>query len=364
MKKRLENRLEKLRKQMSAASLDAVVLFGRENTRYLTGFSGSTSMVLITMTRSMVFIDSRYVTQAGQECLTSEILLESGKLAEALADRAFEIGVKSIGLEEDVLPFSYYSELRAVYPSDALHCFAANLAELRWVKDEQELAVVREAVRIADQAFAMTIPEIKVGKRESEIAALLEYNMKRLGAEKASFDTVVASGYRSAMPHGVASDKVIEFGDMVVMDFGAVYQGYCSDMTRSFFVGAASDELTKIYNVVLEAQLQCEAELKAGVKGKEIHQISVDIISSAGYGAYYGHGLGHSLGLKIHEEPRLNAVSETVMQAGVLMTVEPGIYVPDLGGVRIEDTVLIKEGGIEILTASPKNLMVLDCQES
>ncbi len=354
MKEILENRLSRLRDSLREEDLQAVIIYGRENTRYLTGFSGSTSLALITLDQSLIFVDSRYTTQASQECVSSVVIQEQGSLNNAVCNRIEDLEIKDIGLEDETISLAMFNEIKAKLSWQHLHGLSKSLAQLRWVKDASELGKIREAVRIADAAFAEVKMLIKAGMRETEVAALLEYKMKLLGADKPSFDTIVASGLRSALPHGIASEKVIEDGDIIVIDFGAMYQGYCSDMTRTVFVGTPNPKLVEIYNIVLEAQEKAETALKAGVLGKTIHKIAADTIADAGYGAYFGHGLGHSLGLEIHEEPRLNALSETIMPAGVLMTAEPGIYLPELGGVRIEDTVLITEQGIEILTQTPK----------
>lgn len=359
MKEILDARLQKLRRLMQEENLDALVLYGRQNTRFLSGFTGSTSFALITREQSFLFVDSRYTTQATAQCLSSQVIQEQGSLCLALCKKIEDLQLQNIGLEDEAITLALFNEIKAALPWQNLSAVSKSLGKLRWVKDESELSKIRMAVRIADEAFAKTLPMIKAGLRETEVAALLEYNMKQLGADNPSFESIVASGRRSALPHGIASDKVIAEGDVVLMDFGAIYHGYCSDITRTFFVGHADPKLVEIYNVVLEAQLKAEQMLRAGVVGKEAHQVALDVITNAGYGEYFGHGLGHSLGVEIHEEPRLNSVSETVMPAGVLMTVEPGIYVPGLGGVRIEDTVIIKEDGIEILTQSPKELIIL-----
>lgn len=355
----MTQRLEKLRELLSTEGLEAVIISGRENTRYLSGFSGSTSLCLITLSDMSLFVDSRYNTQAKAQCSGTVVLEEQGSLSAALCKKIEALQLKDIGIEDEALSLAEYNGLKAALSWQHLHGLSKALAKLRWVKDEVELAAIRKAVQIADEAFALTLPKMKLGMKEQEVAAILEYNMKVLGAAGPSFDTIIASGLRSALPHGIASEKVLEKGDAVVMDFGAVYQGYCSDMTRTVFMGEPQVQMREIYGVVLEAQRVAEELLRSDLLGKEVHQAAAQVIADAGYGAYFGHGLGHSLGLEIHEEPRLNSVSETLMPAGVLMTIEPGIYMPELGGVRIEDTVIIKEEGIEILTQSPKDLLIL-----
>ncbi len=359
MKTMLETRLNILRRLLREENLEALLIYGRENTHYLTGFTGSTSFALITLDQSILFVDSRYTTQASSQCPGSLVVQEQSSLCLAVCKKIEQLQLQNIGLEDETITLALYHEIKAALPWQNLSAVSKRLSKLRWIKDESELSKIRKAVRIADEALAKTLPSIKAGMRETEVAALLEYQMKLLGADNPSFASIVASGERSALPHGIASEKIIADGDVLLMDFGAIYQGYCSDITRTFFIGRANPKLLEIYGIVLEAQQQAEQMLKAGILGKAAHQVAADVISKAGYGDYFGHGLGHSLGLEIHEEPRLNSVSETIIPAGVMMTVEPGIYIPGLGGVRIEDTVIVKDGGIEILTQSPKDLSIL-----
>jgi len=233
--------------------------------------------------------------------------------------------------------------------------------KIRMIKDEAEIDKIREAVRITDVAFNHIRDYIKVGSIERDIALELEFFMKKEGASKNAFDFIVASGKRSALPHGVASTKQLEEGDFLTMDFGTVYQGYHSDMTRTVVVGKQPDKKQEeIYQTVLKAQQKATEVVKAGVKGSEVDKVARDIITKAGYGDYFGHGLGHSLGLEIHENPRLSPRDDTKLESGMVVTVEPGIYLPDWSGVRIEDTVVVREDGCEVLTSSPKELLVID----
>jgi Xaa-Pro aminopeptidase len=233
------------------------------------------------------------------------------------------------------------------------------IEELRRVKSEDEIALIAKAEAISDEAFSHVIKLIKPGMTELEIAMELEFQMRRAGASGVSFDTIVASGKRSSMPHGVATDKKVEIGDFITMDYGCIYQGYCSDITRTIALGQVDEKQETVYNLVRKAQEEALAAIKAGVTGKEVHMAAQNVFQDAGYGAFFGHGLGHSVGLEIHEEPRFSPKAEDVMQENMVITVEPGLYLPNWGGVRIEDLVVIKKDGYINLTHSPKELIIL-----
>jgi Xaa-Pro aminopeptidase/Xaa-Pro dipeptidase len=249
-----------------------------------------------------------------------------------------------------------YTKLAESIPN--LTLVPVQLDTLRMVKDANEVASIRKAVEIADQAFSQILTFIKPGMSEQAVAVELEYYMSKFGSEKTAFDTIMASGKRGALPHGRASQKIIEAGDFVTMDFGAVYQGYHSDITRTICMGAATERQRQIYDIVLQAQLAGVKATKPGKLGRDVDAVSRKVIEDAGFGEYFGHGLGHSLGLNIHEDPRLApANTHTALMENMVVTVEPGIYLPDWGGVRIEDTVLINADGCQILTASTKQLI-------
>ena len=231
------------------------------------------------------------------------------------------------------------------------------------IKTEEELTYLARAEEIGDKAFEKLLKVVKPGMTELEVAAELEYLMKKEGAEDLSFNTIIASGLNSSMPHAIPGYKKLEVGDFVTCDFGCKYKGYCSDMTRTFVLGKASEKQKEIYNVVLKAQLAGLAAVKAGVSGSSVDKVSRDIIAEAGYGEYFGHGLGHSVGLFIHESPRLSPSDDTILQAGMIETVEPGIYVPGFGGVRIEDMVVVTEDGCRNLAHSPKELIEVPIEE-
>jgi len=252
-----------------------------------------------------------------------------------------------------------YQKLKEKLDLDSLNPEESLVEELRIIKDESEIEKIKKAVEIADQGFQFLIDFIEPGKSEKEVALELEFFMKRQGGEANAFDFIVASGKRGALPHGVASEKKIELGDLVTIDFGTVYQGYHSDITRTLAVGEPTAKLRDIYELVLTAQEKVIAEIKAGMDCFDADKIARDFIAEAGYKDNFGHGLGHGVGLEIHEAPRLSYTSEAVLKAGMVVTDEPGIYVSGLGGVRIEDDLLITESGCEVLNSAPKELIIL-----
>jgi Xaa-Pro aminopeptidase len=232
--------------------------------------------------------------------------------------------------------------------------------ELRSIKDANELEKIRQAIKLADDAFAHMLHFVEAGQTEEEISLELEFTMRREGASGGSFDFIVASGLRSSMPHGVASSKKVEVGDLLTMDYGAIFQGYCSDITRTLCFGEPTEKQQEIYEIVLRAQKAGIAALKPGIPGKEVDAVARQVITDAGYGDCFGHGLGHSVGLAIHEGPNLNLREERILQPGMVITIEPGIYIPDWGGVRIEDMAVITENGCEVLTQAPKEFIIIE----
>lgn len=356
---KLARRLEALRASLEANGLEAVQIHSRENSRYFAAFSGTTSEILLSLEGAWIFVDSRYREQALRQCEGYEVIQAQTGLLQALGDFAAAKKLKRLGFEDESLSVREFRKLQESCPDAEFKGCSDALNRLRWIKDEEELLCIREAVRIADEAFAETWPQLRPGMRELELSALLEYNMQKRGASGPSFATIAASGLRSAMPHGVATDKRIEAGDTVTLDFGCIYKGYCSDITRTFFVGSANPRILDIYQIVLKAQLAAEAAVRPGMRGDEGDRFARQVIEDAGYGAYFGHGLGHSLGLAIHEAPGLSPSFRETLPEGVILTVEPGIYVPGLGGVRIEDTCLLKSDGLEVLTQASKDVLIV-----
>ena len=340
--------------------LDAILLTSEANCYYATGFMGE-GIALVTRRGSWYFTDSRYTEAAdkaiGDAAVIREVSREkpfSALINEALA----EAGAEKAGFEEQRMTVAEH----AVY-SEKLHCTltpaSALMTELRGSKDEEELSCMIAAQRIAEGALAQILKEIRPGMTEKEIAARLNYLMVSAGAEKTSFDTIVASGPNGSMPHAVPGMRKVREGDFITMDFGCVYKGYCSDMTRTVALGRPSDEMRNVYDIVLQAQLAGIAAAKAGVTGAVIDGAARKVIQDAGYGVYFGHSFGHSLGIDIHEAPNAAPGNDKPMPDGAVVSAEPGIYLPGKFGVRIEDVMILRPDGAQVITKAPKALLVL-----
>jgi Xaa-Pro aminopeptidase len=350
-------RVQKINQNLN---IDAVLISNGNNMRYVSGFAGETGYLYISKKHHMVITDFRYTYQAEAEAEGYEIVtIGSGGYEEAINDILKKDNVKRLGFESMDMLYSKYQDLMKMLQVDELVPIKDEITRLRRIKTPKELEYIRQAESIGDKVFSEILTFIKPGMTELEVAARIEYLLKVYGGEKTSFSAIVASGVNSSMPHAVPSKKKIENGDFLTMDFGCVYEGYCSDMTRTIVVGKASDKQKEIYNIVLEAQQAALDVIKPGLKGKEVDKVARDIIYKAGYEGCFGHGLGHSVGLFIHEDPRFSAAEEDIIEAGMAITVEPGIYVRGFGGVRIEDLVAITEDGYENYTYSDKSLIEL-----
>lgn len=355
----MQKRLERLRTELKEQQLDAIITYHAVNRRYISGFTGSAGLVIVSQDHAVLLTDFRYIDQAQEEAPDFKVINHHRDEKGAILRQLQAMGVKRLGFEKQAVTFDVYEEWRSHFDGIELVPTVGMIERLRMIKDESELAVIREAVRIADEAFSHILGYIKPGVRERDVALELEYFMKKNGAEGAAFDIIVASGERGALPHGRASGKVIQAGEMVTMDFGALYQGYASDITRTVAVGEPDPQMKKIYEIVQKAQQNGVAKIRAGMTGREADALTRDVIAAAGYGEAFGHSTGHGLGLEVHERPGLAMNSDMVLAPGMLVTVEPGIYISGLGGVRIEDDVLITENGCEILTRSTKELLIL-----
>ena len=275
---------------------------------------------------------------------------------EEVANQVMSMGIKSLGFEKDHVTYASYELYKHALQADLVP-LSGLVEKIRLIKTEEEITIIKAACRIADEAFEHIVTYIKPGMTELEVSNELEFFMRKLGATSSSFDTIVASGVSSALPHGVATDKVIEIGDFVTLDFGAVYNGYISDTTRTLAVGEPSEKLKEIYQVVLDAQLLALEKVKPGMTGKEADAIARDYIASKGYGEAFGHSLGHGIGLEVHEGPGLSFRSDIVLEPGMVITIEPGIYLPNIGGVRIEDDALVTENGLRKANAFNKRII-------
>jgi len=357
----MKTRLEKVYLGMEENKVDGLFLMGDANIRYVSGFTGEDSFVFLLPPKKVFITDSRYTEQAEKECPGFEIVRHRGgwpNLEETIARLSKKYHIKKIGFEQDVVTFEIYDKLRRALDGRTELVPTSGLVEsVRYIKDEGEIACIKKAAQIACAAFTHVVNMIKPGLKEKDIEIELEYQMKKKGASAPAFATIVASGPRGSLPHAQPTERVIQMGDLITMDFGAVYQGYCSDITRTISLGEPDKRQKEIYQIVKEAQ---EAGLKAvrpGMEGRMADKAAREVIEKAGFGSCFGHGLGHGVGLEIHEEPALNNNCRKMLAAGAVVTVEPGIYIPDWGGVRIEDTVLVTGEGCEVLTPVSKELI-------
>ena len=357
----MEVRYQKLKEVLQNKKLDAILVSDGYNMRYLSGFTGATGYLLITKNSKTLFTDSRY-TIAAKGQAPDYMVVEVGSSRDycAVINQVLVAEqVRVLGFEALQVRYSEYMNLKERLKVKELVPLKDELARLRRIKTKEEIACMRQAEHIGDLAFEEVLHHIRPGVTEMEIAAKLEYIMKLNGADKLSFETIVASGVNSSKPHAEPSNRKIEKGDFVTMDFGCVYKGYCSDMTRTVVVGRANKQQKEIYSTVLKAQLAVLDMLTPGLRGKDYDTVARTIIYEAGYEGFFGHGLGHSVGLEIHENPRFSMLEEDIIEPGMIMTVEPGIYIPDFGGVRIEDMVVITEESYENFAHSSKELIEL-----
>ncbi|WP_441561426.1 M24 family metallopeptidase [Colibacter massiliensis] len=351
----IDERIRALRRFLKERHVESVLLLQPENLRYFSGFTGGEGALVVTPEEAVLWTDLRYTEQAVQECDPSvRIENHGGRLPLAAAGLLAE-GAGVVGYEKNYMTHAFYEALA----QEELSFEGLSVTALRAVKEPYELEATRKASAIADKAFADVLAYIEPGVTERELAARLESNMLLGGAEGKSFDTIVASGKRSAMPHGTATDKVVEKGDFITFDFGALWDGYHSDMTRTVVVGKASNEQKKVYELVLEAQLLGAEAVKAGVVCSEVDGIVRKFFEDRECAQYFTHALGHGTGLEIHEEPLLSPRAQGVLQENMIVTVEPGLYKQGLYGVRIEDSLIVTKTGHEIVTKTSKELMEL-----
>ena len=353
------NHLKQIAAKLPEYEIDAMLLSSAPGEFYGVGFHGE-GYVVVTANECRYFTDSRYIEAAEKTVTGAAITMTSRSLSyPTLIQKAIDdLGIHKMGFEDSYMTVAEYKRLDGALQVELAP--AQGLVNgLRAAKDQEELDAMVQAQRISERAFDEILKFIKPGVTEKEIAAKLEYDMLRFGAQKMSFDPIVVSGPNGSLPHGVPSDKKVENGEFITMDFGCIYNGYCSDMTRTVAVGEPTQEMRKVYDTVLRAQRAGIAATRAGVPGKQIDAAARKVIEEAGYGPYFGHGYGHSVGIEIHESPNANTADETPMPVGAAVSAEPGIYLPGRFGVRIEDVVVMTEDGCEILTKSPKELIIL-----
>ncbi|ADL08080.1 M24 family metallopeptidase [Thermosediminibacter oceani] len=352
-------RISKLRRNLSEKDLDGILVSKPENIFYISGFDGE-GFLVVTRERALLFTDFRYIEQAKKECPDFEVVeFESVSPFKKCADEIKSIGLKNLAFEGHYLTVKFYEELKSFLDGVEVIKTDGLIEELRTIKDEVELEIIKKAQEITDKAFEHILDYIRPGVTESELALEIEYFMKKNGAEGVAFPTIVASGPRSSLPHGTPTSRKIQPGDFITFDFGAKVKHYCSDMTRTVVMGKPNKDQLEIYSIVLEAQKRALEYIKSSVSGKDVDKVARDFIAEKGFGRNFGHALGHGVGLEIHEAPRLSKLGETSLLPGMVVTVEPGIYVKNFGGVRIEDLVIITEDGCINLTKSSKDLICL-----
>ena len=351
--------IAKITAQLPEHGLDAMLVTSAPGERYAVGFEGE-GWVLVSRDGARYSTDGRYIEAARQQVTGAEIVLtERGQSHLALArEEIRRRGLKRVGFESGRVSADELGRWKDSLPCE-LVAAQGLLDGLRAAKDEEELARMRQAQRITDEAFREILNFIRPGLTEQEVAARLVYELLRRGGRRVSFDPIVAAGANGSMPHAVPGETVIQPGMFVTMDFGCVYEGYCSDMTRTVAVGQPTDEMERVYHTVLEAQRAGIAAARAGVTGSEVDRAARQAIQQAGYGSFFSHSFGHSLGLEIHESPNASPSEQSVLPTGAVISAEPGIYLPGHFGVRIEDVLVLREGGCEDITQAPKNLIVL-----
>lgn len=352
-------RIRKLREKIKKEGLEAALILKPVNIRYLTGFTGDAGFVILNTSQAVLYTDFRYIEQAQKEVIQGVEVEEHGyPLDDFMAERIEDLGLSKVGIEEKYMSVELYRKLKERFRGD-FSGIDGYISDMRAKKDEGELASIKRAQEIADRAFEHICGLIKPGIKERDIAAELEYFIKKSGASGMSFPTIVVSGANGSLPHGQPTDKEIKRGEFVTLDFGCVVEGYCSDMTRTVAVGDVDSEMKKVYETVLAAQTAAIDKIKSNMLLKDADAIARDVIKEAGYGSYFGHSLGHGVGLEIHEEPSMGPRSEGLLLPGMVVTVEPGVYIPGRFGVRIEDMVFIGEKGITDITKSNKKLTIL-----
>ena len=351
-------KLANLKKQLKNEEIDALLITNPCNRSYMTNFTGTAGVAIVSADDAVFITDFRYTEQAEKEIKGYRIVQHSKTIVEEVAAQVQKMNVKTLGFEKDDMAFGLYESYKDQVKAE-LKPVSGIVEKLRMVKTPDEIDILKKAAKIADDAYEHIVKFIKPGISELDVSNELEFFMRKQGATSSSFSIIVASGLRSALPHGVATEKIIETGDFVTLDYGALYQGYISDITRTLAVGEPTDKLKEIYAVTLAAQELALKEIKPGMTGIEADAIARDYITLKGYAEAFGHSTGHGIGMEVHEAPGLSFRSETILEPNMVVTVEPGIYLPGIGGVRIEDDIVITESGNQRLTFATKELLIL-----
>ena len=352
-------RLEKLLKLTN----ENLLIIKNENIFYLTGFKGTAGWLRISSGKKYLFVDSRYAEYASKVTHKTTVILVAGAYSDAAAEFCRENSINEISVAKDGLYLSEYETIVSAMVNNSIKISISkiNVDIIRTVKEKEEIKIIKDNLNRAEKAMIKTLAFVKEGSSECDIAAELEYQMRKEGGDKTAFDTILLFGDRTSLPHGIPSDRKLKLGDNILMDFGLSKDGYKSDITRTFFFGKGKnfEEMSKIYNIVKDAHNKGIRAIHSGISGKEADNSAREIIKNNGYGQYFGHSLGHSVGLEIHESPRLSPLANHILEGGCIVTVEPGIYVPNLGGVRIENMVIVTKNGGVSMNDTPVDLIIL-----
>lgn len=355
----MENRIEKLRALMKDKGADGSIITSCQNRFYYSGFQGTAGYLIVTQNSLYIITDTRYTIQVKEQAKQFVLITAPETDYSKIAKIAIDENIAVFLYEDEAICVSEFIKMQQILKGIKFLAFEDAIIKQRAVKDAEEIRRIKESLRLADEAFSYTVNRISAGMKEIEVAAIIEGYMRKNGAFKPAFDTIAASGIRSALPHGTATTAVIKKGDFLVMDYGCVLDGYCSDITRTVVVGHASQKQKEVYETVAKAQLIAEMALMPQAKCSAVDKKARDIITQAGYGEYFTHSLGHGVGIDIHEMPSLSPKSDKSLEVFNVVTVEPGIYIEDFGGVRIEDMALITTKGAEILTKSTRELIII-----
>ena len=352
-------RLARLRARMDEENIGALLVIALPNVQYLTGFSGSAGALLVTASQSTFFTDTRYDLQVREEVRDSRVVIAKEYAGVAAAKQAARLRGRRVGIEADTLPFAAYQRMKELLPKKRLVPTQGFVEVLRMEKDEGEIALIRKAVELGSRALEETLTLLRPGMTELEIAAEIEYRMRRYGGERPSFETIVATGPRAALPHARATTRRIRPKEFILLDLGVILSGYASDMTRTVFLGKAPAKAARMYRAVKEAVEEAEQQVAAGRTAESVDKAARRVLRRYGYERYFTHGLGHGLGMEVHELPRIGRGQAAPLPEGATITIEPGVYLEGYGGVRIEDVVVVRKTGAEVLTPTSKELMEL-----
>jgi len=356
--KNLPSRISRLQQKFPAYKIDSLIFFNRSNIRYLSGFTGSDSVLLINSGKTNLLVDGRYTTQAFREVTDIQIIEYKDKI-EGIIQAIKKLKLKRVGFEADSITVEMYNQLTNRFRQGVLVALTDELKLIRAYKDKIEIALMKKAAEISSSAILSVIGQIKPGCTEKDLALQLEFNARKYGADGLAFEAIVAAGVNSALPHAQPTDRKIKKGDFVVIDFGVKYRGYCSDETCTIAFGKLTDKQKNAYQIVKDAHDRALAVIKGNIAAADIDYCARSVFGKK-YGRYFVHGTGHGVGLEVHEAPRLSSNSNDLLKSQMVVTVEPGLYIPGFWGIRIEDTVLVKENSCEKFTKMDKELIIIE----